>query len=222
MPPTRRRRSGSRLSVSSWAFLREGSGGAALASGGQLGASQSAIRLRWQLDDPDRSRNAIVARLSSALQGDRQDEGAVGYEWKPLAGQQLWLTAERRQRLGGQGRSAWAAYASGGLWKPGLPLNLVADGYAQAGVVGLRRRDLFVDGALRLTRTLRADTGWRAGVGLWGGAQPGVYRVDAGPHLTMPVTVGPATANLAADVRIRVAGDAAPGSGAALTFSTEF
>ena len=53
------------------------------------------------------------------------------------------------------------------------------------GVVGARSRDKFVDGGLTLTRPVYKQ--FSAGVGVWGGASPAVYRVDAGPRVTMRV-----------------------------------
>jgi hypothetical protein len=58
----------------------------------------------------------------------------------------------------------------------------------------------------------------RVGAGAWAGAQPGVSRLDAGPHLE--VRLGPAA--LSADWRFRVGGHARPGSGPTLTVSTGF
>lgn len=93
------------------------------------------------------------------------------------------------------------------------------DAYAQAGVVGLRRRDGFVDGALRLS--LPAGR-FRMGAGAWAAAQPGVARLDVGPQLSLRLTVGGASVAVAADWRLRVAGSARPGSGPALTLATSF
>ncbi len=55
--------------------------------------------------------------------------------------------------------------------------------------------------------------------GLWGGVQPGLYRVDAGPRLSMNVGRG---IRLHADYRQRLAGEAAPSSGPALTIAGDF
>ena len=53
---------------------------------------------------------------------------------------------------------------------------VVVDGYAQAGMVGARRRDLFADGALRggYRRELGGSRSLTLGGGAWGAAQPGV------------------------------------------------
>ena len=62
----------------------------------------------------------------------------------------------------------------------------------------------------------------RLGGGAWGGAQDGAKRVDVGPTATLDLPVGGVNTRLSADYRFRVAGDAAPDSGAAITFSAGF
>ena len=91
------------------------------------------------------------------------------------------------------------------------------DLYAQGGVVGLKSRDLFFDGAATFTRPVWKN--WSAGVGVWGGMQPGLYRVDAGPRISMELRRG---IRLHADYRQRLAGEAAPASGPALTIAGDF
>jgi len=104
-----------------------------------------------------------------------------------------------------------------------LPGRIELDGYAQAGVVGAHRQDLFADGALRIARRIEVGrSALLAGAGLWGAAQPGAARLDVGPHLALRVPAGATTVSVAVDGRLRVAGDARPGSGAALTLSTDF
>ena len=62
----------------------------------------------------------------------------------------------------------------------------------------------------------------RLGAGAWGGAQDGAKRLDLGPSASFDLPVGRVNTRLSADYRFRVAGDAAPGSGAAVTFSAGF
>ena len=81
----------------------------------------------------------------------------------------------------------------------------------------IRDRDLFADGGMTLTRPLFGR--FSAGLGVWGGAQPGLYRVDAGPRLSMRVRNG---MSVHLDWRQRMAGNAAPGSGPALTLGADF
>lgn len=132
------------------------------------------------------------------------------------------LSIERRVDLGGRGRDAWSAYAAGGFWRQSG--RIVLDGYAQAGVVGARRRDLFADGALRAG--YRAEIGGgrslTLGAGAWAAAQPRVERVDVGPRAALGFSAGGMPLTLAAEWRVRVVGDAAPGSGLALTLAADF
>jgi hypothetical protein len=98
-----------------------------------------------------------------------------------------------------------------------MPLGLTLDAYLQAGIVGLKSRDYFADGALAFSRPLYGRVS--AGFGVWGGVQPGLYRIDAGPRLSLKVRD-----NIHAHVewRQRLIGNAEPASGPALTLAADF
>ena len=81
-------------------------------------------------------------------------------------------------------------------------------------------REAFVDGAARLGVPIARDLS--IGVGAWGAAQPGAARIDVGPQMSYRLPAFGETVRLAADWRIRIAGDARPVSGPALTLSTDF
>ncbi|MEO6041100.1 MAG: hypothetical protein ABIP41_04300, partial [Croceibacterium sp.] len=68
----------------------------------------------------------------------------------------------------------------------------------------------------------RGDSAASAGVGVWGGAQKGATRVDIGPTADVTFRLGDTRGRVAADYRFRVAGDAAPASGPAVTLSAGF
>jgi hypothetical protein len=204
----------SRLSVSGWALVREGSG-RQLAAGGVLGGSQAGVRATYRLE---RSL-ALSARLSSPLQGDGA-EAALGVEWQPVPEVPVKLLAERRQAIGEEGRSAFAVMAHGGVSKVRVAGPVEMDAYAQAGVVGARERDGFVDGAVKLG--VPVGSGVSVGAGAWGAAQPGVSRLDVGPQVTVELPGGGINLRVSAEWRVRVAGDAEPGSGPALTVGTGF
>jgi hypothetical protein len=160
---------------------------------------------------------SLSLRLYTPLSNRRAAEAALGLEWKPRA-LPLRLLVERRTKLGRDGRSAFALAAYGGADDVALgPLRLGA--YGQAGAVGARRRDLFADGAVRLTAPLGR---LRIGAGAWAAAQPGVSRVDAGPHADLTLAAGRGSITFSADWRFRLAGAARPGSGPAITLSTGF
>jgi hypothetical protein len=207
-----------RLQLTSWALLRSQQTGVAgsrsLATGGQLGASQAGARLIYHFN----RQIALTTRASSEV-GRRGGEVAAGVRVQPLGRLPVWLTAERRQRIGryGGGRDAFALFLEGGLFEQPLPWRFSMDSYVQGGVVGLHSRDLFVDGGLTVSRPLFRQ--FSAGFGVWGGAQPGLYRLDAGPRLTMRVRKN---VKVHVDWRQRLLGNARPGSGPALTLAGDF
>ena len=200
-------------SLSAWAFVRDG-GGASLAPGGLLGASQAGVRVGYNLSPA----LALTARVSTPRR-TAGAEAALGLEWRPSPRLPLRLLAERRQKLGPEGRSAFALTAYGGVSDARLGRFRV-DAYGQAGMVGTKRRDLFADGAARLT--LPVGKRLKLGAGAWAAAQPDAARLDLGPSATLRLPAGDAAVGVSLDWRWRVEGDARPGSGPALTVTTEF
>lgn len=201
-----------------WLFVREGKA-RSLAAGGQLGGSQAGGRIAYRRGDV-----ALAARVSTPLRDLNGAEGALGVDWHPLGDTPLRLSLERRFDLGGSGRNAWAAYAAGGFFKGNLPWGTELDGYGQAGIVGAERRDLFADGAIRLGKRIvvGGQSSLVVGGGVWGAAQPGAARLDVGPRAALVLPIGRTIAVAAIEGRFRVAGDARPGSGVALTLSSDF
>lgn len=203
-----------RFQLSAWALLRGSWGPGALATGGTLGGSQVGGRLTYHFSPA----LAATLRSSSSVGGVRYAEVAAGVRWKPLAAVPVALNLERRHALNRWGgRNAFALFAEGGLYQTPILGLANLDLYAQGGVVGLKSRDLFFDGGATFTRPV-----WKkfsAGLGVWGGMQPGLYRVDAGPRLTYDMGRG---IKLHADYRQRLAGEAMPASGPALTIAGDF
>jgi hypothetical protein len=203
-----------RLQLSAWALLRNRPGPTTLASGGTLGGSQAGARLVYRFTP------AIAAslRFSSSVGGVRGAEVAGGLRWQPLRSLPVALTVERRQRLGRYGgRSAFAALVEGGLYQRPLGAGFKLDAYAQGGVVEVKQPMWFADGALTATRPLFRNIS--GGLGMWAGGQTGLYRVDAGPRLTLDIGRG---LKMHLDYRQRLAGDALPQSGPALTVTGDF
>ncbi|GGE83889.1 hypothetical protein [Sphingomonas prati] len=193
-------------------------GPATLAPAGQIGGSQAAARIAYRLPDTP---IALAARIATPLRETRQAEVAAGLDLLPLPN--LRISVERRIAIGRDGRDAFAAYAAGGLYRAIAP-RLELDGYAQAGIVGVRRRDLFGDGALRIHHrtAIGATTDLRLGAGAWGAAQPGAARLDIGPRLAVTTRTARLPVTLAVEGRLRVAGRARPGNGIALTLASDF
>lgn len=205
---------GGRWSASAWLLVRDEHRGTALAPGGTLGGSQAGVRIAYSLGGG----LALAGRASLPLRRSAGAELAAGLDWRPVAALPVNLLAERRQRLGREGRSAFALTVYGGGSRDLAP-RLRLDLYGQAGMVGLRRRDLFVDAAVRVTRRLGPV---ELGAGAWGAAQPGAARLDAGPSLGWRLPLRGADLRLQADWRVRIAGDAVPRSGPALTLASDF
>ena len=207
-----------RWQLSSWALLRSQQSGVAgsqsLAAAGQLGASQAGARLIYNLN----RQIAFAARTSTEV-GRRGGEVAAGVRIQPLAHIPIWLTAERRMAIGryGGGRNAFALFAESGIYGMPLPWRFTLDSYVQGGIVGAKKRDLFIDGGLAVTRPIFSR--FSAGFGIWGGAQPGLYRVDAGPRITLGVRKN---LKVHFDWRQRLKGNARPGSGPAVTLAGDF
>ena len=204
-----------RLQLTSWAMLRQRPGAASLAANGMLGGSQAGVRLLYRANRQFAASLRTTTPLGTAVRGG---EAALGVRYQPFASIPVSLTAERRQSFGkGAGRSAFAVFAEGGLWQRPIAAGFALDAYLQGGVVGMRRRDLFVDGSATLTRPL-----WRNfsfGAGVWGGMQPGLSRIDVGPRLSIKLPRG-MRAHL--DYRYEAAGNALPGSGPVVTLAGDF
>lgn len=225
-PPIRHER---RWSADGWLMLRGGGDGSLAAGGGApatYGASQAGAVLRYRLAPASRHRPAAYLRATAALNGSDEREAALGLSARPIAALPLVAGVEVR-----------AAHRSGGLrLRPAvllvselpvlaLPAALQAEAYVQAGYVGGRFATAFADGQVRLDRAVgrRGRTTLALGAAAWGGAQKGVARLDLGPTARIAVPLGQdAAARIAVDWRLRVAGDAAPSSGPALTLSAGF
>jgi hypothetical protein len=206
-------RTQSKWSGSFWLAARDGPSPGLASGSSQLGGSQAGLRLYRQLTPA----LSLTGRVSSAL-GTKQGEASVGIALKNGA---FAVLAERRFALNSGGRNDWSVTAVAGVSDVRLPLGLRLDGYAQAGLVG---RDGFADGALRVERAIMGEGPNRLsiGAGVWGSVQPGVVRLDVGPQLVAHLSLADRPVRLAAEWRQRVAGNAAPGSGPAITLGTDF
>lgn len=203
-----------RVSANAALFLRSGGVRQPVEPG--LGGSQAIVSARAPLN----GQLAISARAVAALTNGqvRQTELAVGLGVRPLRSVPVEVVAERRIALSKDGRDAWQLRAiGGGQWESG---GWRLEGYGQAGVVGTRSRDLFGDGEVRLSRPLAGPL--RAGVLMAGAAQPRVSRLDVGPVLRADLPAGSTPVTVLASYRVRIAGNAAPGSGPALTLAASF
>lgn len=209
-----------RWSASGWSILRGAGRGGGVATP-QLGGSQAGVRIARTLDA--HGRLAVAARVAAALD-TRQQEAAVGLEWRP-ARLPVRVVAERRIGVANI-RGGTALGLAGGIDAQPLAAGFRLDGYAQAGAVARGGVEGYADGAVRLARPLfRTASGATLdlGVGAWGAAQRGARRLDAGPAATLvlPVGDGPRV-RIALEWRQRILGNARPASGPALSIGADY
>ena len=211
-----------RFTLSAWLFARNGNGAPAMSGQAALGGSQAGVRAGWRLDRVGRVE--AFTRLSSTGRPGDGAEGVLGIAFRPHSRLPVQLVAERRQALAGEGgRSAFSAYAVGGVDSLRAGPMLV-DAYGAAGVVGSRSRDLFAEGlaVVRLPVARLGPADLSAGSGVWAAAQPGASRVDMGPRAQLRWRDGSVRPVISLDWRQRIAGDARPQSGPALTVGVDF
>ena len=216
------RRSARRWSGSTWVLWRPEVGRGAVQAP-LLGGSQMGARLDYRLGDVG-GPFSLYGRVGRALTGLSSEEAALGLAWR-AGSLPFSLLAERRQRIGPGGRNAFALLVAGGFNPREIAPRTEVDGYVQAGVVGLPGRDAFIDGKSSISYRLRpASSGWDVAIGgaLSGSAQPGVERLDVGPEVRVRVPIGPASVRLSAEYRARIAGQARPSSGPAITLVSDF
>jgi hypothetical protein len=215
-----------RWSGDGWLLLRRDSTGVATAGVPSYGRSQAGAVLRYRLAMWGGHRPVAYGRASRSLSGPAESEIAVGLAARPLAGVPLTVAGEVRAYQGfGRRELRPAAYAVTELPPARLPLGLRGEAYVQAGYVGGKFATAFVDGQAHVDVQVARLGTWsalRAGAGVWGGAQKHASRLDVGPSATMSFQLGPTRSRLALDYRWRVAGNAEPSSGPALTISAGF
>ena len=216
---------GSRWSGDGWVLYRRGSGTQAAAGlFPSYGASQAGGVIRYALAPTSSRAPQAYLRASRAID-TAQSEGAAGLSLRPLPGVPARLLAEARvQRDGGRTRLRPAIAAISEVPPVRLPLGAQGELYAQAGYVGGTPATPFFDAQATIERAL-LGTGpaeLRLGAGAWAGGQKGSARLDVGPRASVKLSLGEASSRLALDWRFRVAGNARPGSGPAVTFSAGF
>jgi hypothetical protein len=209
------RRAAARMQVSSWALLRIGSAPQPEAWAGQYGGSQIGLRARIPIEALSRTLGVSV-RISGELPALRSPEIGLGVSYRPARTLPLEIIAEGRALLNRPGGIRPAVLITGGWHHARSPRHGVSQGYAQAGATGLHQPIFFADGGTSLHWPISPTSG--IGAGLWGGVQGRTARLDIGPSIAL-VHQG---ARLTADWRVRIAGQARPGSGPSLTLGKDF
>jgi hypothetical protein len=214
-----------RWSAEAWALVRGGGGSGAAPFAPTYGGSQVGAVLRYRLAPRSAHRPSAYLRATAALASGGERELAAGLSLRPVSSLPVVVGGEMRLgRIAGATLVRPAVLAVTEFDPIVLPSSMRAEFYLQAGYVGGRGATPFVDGSLRIDRHV-AQLGpveVRAGAGAWGGAQDGAARLDLGPTATLGLKQGRAGARLGLDWRLRVAGEAEPASGPALTISAGF
>jgi len=218
-----------RWSLDAWALLRRDNTDAPSSPGalpGTYGGSQAGVVLRYALKPSSPYRPKIYLRSTSAKGAVGENTAALGLSVRPLPRFPVIAAIEGRLTdQDGKRRYQPVAMAVTELPPFPLPLGLRGEAYAQAGYVAGRFATPFADGQFRADRALfqLGSAQGRLGGGLWAGGQKGASRFDAGPSATVSMPLGRGLYGRAAvDWRFRVAGNARPGSGPAVTLSAGF
>ncbi|WP_264423975.1 hypothetical protein [Novosphingobium sp. KCTC 2891] len=218
----------SRWSGDGWLYLRRGHGAPALGTlGPTYGASQFGAVLRYALAPGPRARAFGYLRVAGAMDAPFRDRHlALGLGLRPVRHLPVAVLMEARVQQGGRDTHVRPAVALVSEVQPlALPLGAEAEIYGQGGWVGGRDATAFFDLQAVADRSVlrpSIDADLRLGAGVWSGGQKGAVRLDAGPRVSLRTAIGGVPARLALDWRFRVAGDAAPRSGPALTVSAGF
>lgn len=223
---------GKNLAAYFWVYARQDSGatqdnqdrrGRSIANG-QYGGSQAGAILSYRLFDRPAPDISLYGRLSAALAPVSQEEIALGARVRPVRNLPLAVHAEQRFEASSGRTAGTAFYATGGTGPDLIAEGFALETYAQAGYVLGRNETYFFDGSATVQRPIADLDGRRlsVGAGLWAGGQRDIRRLDVGPRVSLDLPLGIALTRIALDARVRVAGNARPGSGAALTVSTSF
>lgn len=214
-----------RWSADAWLMMRQDTTAAVASGRPSYGRSQAGGVVRYRLAPSSGHAPQAYVRASSALAGPLERDMVAGFSARPAARLPLRVALEARVSETASGTELRpAAVAVTELPPARLPHGLRAEAYVQGGYVGGEFDTAFIDGQGRLERTVArlGDAEVSAGAGAWGGAQRGAARLDIGPTAAVSFRVGDARGRVAADYRFRIAGDAEPRSGPALTLSAGF
>jgi hypothetical protein len=191
-----------------------------------LGGGQSGASIAYTFAPLAKRPVSLTARLNSATGGGNgadpaSTQAAVGLKWQVVPAVSVY--AERLIAIGADARNDWQLrVAGGGTGKKG---RLRWTGYGEAGVIA--GGDVFAGaqgfGGMPVFRIKSNDV--LAGAGAWGSYQtgtPDASMLDLGPSVATRLPLGRWSLDMSADYRFRVAGNALPGSGPALTIATRF
>ena len=208
-----------------WALWRDDTTTPLTSGRPSYGRSQVGAVLSYRLAPASGHAPRAYLRATRALEGQQETDVAAGLSARPFARVPVRLAAEARVSETDRGTELrGAAYAVTELPPVNLPGGMTGEAYVQGGYVSGEFATPFVDGQARITRQLAGTDDFRltAGAAAWGGAQEDGERLDVGPTAGVSFRLGQARGRVSADYRFRVAGDAEPASGPALTLTAGF
>ena len=214
-----------RWSMDLWALWRDDTTTQLTSGRPSYGRSQIGAALRYRLDPSSGHAPEAHLRATRALEGEQETDVAAGLSARPFPSVPVRLAAEARVTETDRGTELrGAAYAVSELPPVTLPGGFTGEAYVQGGYVTGEFATPFVDGQARITRELAGNDQFRltAGAGAWAGAQDDANRLDVGPSAGVTFDLGSARGRVSADYRFRIAGDAEPSSGPALTLTAGF
>ncbi len=201
-----------------------------------LGGGQVGANLAYTIDPLARHPFAVVARFDTALRTRKgallspgldggSAQAAIGIRWMAYSG--VTISAERLQALGHDARSDWTLRVAAGAAQAATAQGHADwSAYAAAGVLGNGDSYAGAQARLAMRLTPAGAIALVAGPAAWGSIQRTAAsttdRVDIGPSVQMRVNTGGIGFDVSADYRARIAGNAAPGSGPAITVSARF
>ena len=196
----------------SGSFYAVSRGSGALGAAPTLGGTQAGIRVYRALSHDLAATAALAA--SPGRGGVREASIGLAYR-RGSAGAIL-----EHGFADGNGRSGLRLIGYAGVARE-LSARLRLEGYGQAGLTPV---GAFADGALTIERPVLSAGAAElsAGLATWGSIQRGARRVDVGPQLIARLPAGDRRLRVSAEWRVRVAGNATPGSGPSVTIGTDF
>jgi hypothetical protein len=209
------RRPADAFQLYAYSYLRAGSAG--LLGGRQYGGGQSGFIATRRLGAGN-----VHLMLRGAIAHSNTSERELAAGMRVFAGPARTVSLSFERRFRNDAPDAFAAYIAGGKSDIAMPLAFRLDAFAQAGVVTGRNSTPFFDIALRARRALPMAGAVKIGGGLWSGGQDDAARLDIGPTIGAEIKLGAQPIRIDADWRFKIAGEARPASGPALTLSTAF
>jgi hypothetical protein len=188
----------------------------------QYGGSQSGVIGSYALTKNGDAGPSLFVRAAVTPGRFAEQENAAGLRLRPIVSLPLTFVIERRFRVKSSDQSA--VYVAGSVDDVALVAGFRARGFAQSGIILGRKPDWFFDTGVRADQEIlrRGKLKLSLGAGGWAGGQRQAQRLDLGPSVRGNFDLGGIQIEVAADWRLRVAGNARPNNGPALTISTGF